>query len=257
MAIITLTTDFGYTDPYVASMKGIILSVNPYAKIVDISHDITPQNIWQASWTIFSSYSYFPKQSIHICVVDPGVGSSRKPILIETNNCYFIGPNNGVFTEVIEKETITKVIELTDKKYFLNEISKTFHGRDIFAPVAANLSKGTKSENFGNEFDINQLVKLPDSSLIVKEKNILGIIKHIDRFGNLITNIPNNVVPESIKGKVKNKPFKGLYDNYSQANSNELFAIKGSHGFIEISMYLGSAQRFTNAQISDRIEIKF
>lgn len=257
MQVITFTTDFGNKDPYVGVMKGIILDIYPYAKLVDINNEIEPQNIWQASWSIQSSYKYFPKGTIHICVVDPGVGTTRAPILIETNNSIFIGPNNGVFTWIVEKEEIKKVIELTEKKYWLPNTSQTFHGRDIFAPTAAHLAKGVPLNDLGIPVIPSDLVRLPESSLIKKEKSCTGIIKHIDRFGNLITNIPTNEIPGSIKGKIKNKEFKGLISNYQDGEQFKLFAIKGSHGFVELSVYMGNANKHTNASVGDKVEIKF
>ena len=257
MQIITLTTDFGDIDPYTGIVKGVILNIFPYAKVVDITHNISPQDIWQANWAIESSYHYFPHGTIHLCIVDPGVGSTRKPLLIETRNCFFIGPDNGIFTGVLEKEEVLNIIELTEKKYWLHDISQTFHGRDIFAPVAAYLAKGTTSKDFGKPLQKEELVKLPTNNFTKNEKGCIGIVKHIDRFGNIITNIPDSNIPNRISGKFKNLDFKGLISNYSEAESNKLFAIKGSSGYLELFINKGNVAKVTNAKAGDKVEVRF
>ena len=257
MQIITLTTDFGDIDPYVGILKGVILKIFPYAKVVDITHNISPQDIWQANWTIESSYHYFPHGTIHLCVVDPGVGSVRKPILIETKNYFFIGPDNGIFTSILDEEAVINMIELTEKKYWLPDISQTFHGRDIFAPVAAHLAKGITAKDFGKSLQKEELVKLEINNFTKNEKGCIGIVKHIDRFGNIITNIPDLNLPNKIFGKFKNMDFKGLVLNYSEAEQNKLSAIKGSSGYLELFINKGNLAKVTNAKIGDKIEIRF
>ena len=255
MSIITLTTDFGSSDPFFGIMKGVILNICPDARIEDITHDIEPQNIHQANFVIRSSYHYFPKNTIHICVVDPGVGSARKPILIQTENYLFVGPDNGIFTGIIEKEKITNVIELTEKKYWLKTISQTFHGRDIFSPVAAHLAKGENVLNLGKKINTEGLTRLNISRPIKKKDGYTGTVQFIDHFGNIITNVPNDEVQGNITGKVKNNDFKGLVLNFSEANSNNLHAIKGSSGYIEIFINQGNAGKFTGAKIGDTVNI--
>ena len=257
MQIITLTTDFGDVDPYVGILKGIILNIFSYSKIVDITHNISPQDIWQANWTIESAYCCFPHKTIHLCVVDPGVGSTRKLILIETKNYFFIGPDNGIFTSILEKEDVINIIELTEKKYWLADISQTFHGRDILAPVAAHLAKGIAAKDFGKSLQKETLVKLKLDNFIKNEKGCTGIIKHIDRFGNIITNIPDANLPNKIHGKFKNTDFKGLVSSYSEAEPNKLFAIKGSSGYLELFLNKGNIAKVTNAKIGDKVEVKF
>ena len=257
MQIITLTTDFGDVDPYAGILKGVILTIFPYAKIVDITHNISPQDIWQANWTIESSYHYFPYGTIHLCVIDPSVGSERKPILVETRNYFFIGPDNGTFTSILEKEEVLNIIELTEKKHWLQNISQTFHGRDIFAPVAAHLAKGTPSKDFGKSLQKENLVKLTSNNFTKNEKGCTGIVKHIDHFGNLITNIPSSNLPGKIYGRFKNLDFKGLVSNYSEAEPNKLFAINGSSGYLELFINKGNTAKVTNAKAGDKIEIKF
>ena len=257
MSIITLTTDFGSSNPFFGIMKGVILSIYQDARIEDITHDIAPQNIYEANFVIQSSYHYFPKGTIHVCVVDPGVGNTRKPVLIQTENYMFIGPDNGIFTGIINKENILNVIELTETKYWLENISQTFHGRDIFAPVAAYLAKGENSLNFGKKIKTENLTRLNISRPIKKKDSYIGSVQFIDHFGNIITDIPNSEIQGNITGKVKNNDFKGLVLSFSEANSNDLYAIKGSNGYIEIFINKGNAGRYTNATIGDTVKIMF
>jgi len=255
--IITLTTDFGGNDPFFGIMKGVILKICSKARIEDITHDISPQDIWQANFILQSSYHYFPKGTIHVCVVDPGVGTRRKPLLIQTKNYYFIGPDNGLFTGILNKENVIKVIELTEKKYWLKNISNTFHGRDIFSPVAAHLAKGIKPETLGNPIPKQKLAKLEISKPIKLKNSFIGIVQYIDHFGNLITNIPNDEVPLKINGKVKNKTFSGLVSSFSQAHDNKLTAIKGSSGFIELFINKKNAAKSTGIKLKDNVQINF
>ena len=257
MSIITLTTDFGGNDPFFGIMKGVILKICPKARIEDITHDISPQNVWQANFILQSSYHYFPKGTIHVCVVDPGVGSKRKSLLIQTENYYFIGPDNGLFTGILNKEKVIKVIELTEKKYWLKNVSQTFHGRDIFSPVAAHLAKGIKPESFGKSVSKNTLAKLEISKPLKKKNCFTGIIQYIDHFGNLITNIPINEVPLKIRGKVKNKAFTGLVSSFSGGKNNKLTSIKGSSGFIELFINKKNAAKLTGIKLKDKVIIDF
>lgn len=263
MPIVTLTTDFGSTDPFFGIMKGVILTICPEAKIEDITHDISPQDIWQANFILQASYHYFPKRTIHVCVVDPGVGSKRRPILIESKDYFFIGPDNGIFTGILEMEKIINIIALTEKKYWLQNVSQTFHGRDIFSPVAAHIAKMILEtqqccvSTFGKTINTNDLVRLPVSKPIKKENGYSGAIQFIDHFGNLITNIPNKEVPENITGKVKTFNFNGLVSSFAEANDNKLTAIKGSSGFVEIFVKNGNAEKITGVQIKDNVDLNF
>ena len=257
MKTITLTTDFGHSDPFVGIMKGVILSICPQAQIIDLTHNIPPQNIQQASYILGTSYRFFPKGTSHVCVVDPSVGSSRKPILIETTNYFFIGPDNGIFTTIIESENIKQVIELTNERFFLPELSQTFHGRDIFAPVAAHLVNGKNPSSFGRLLNLEKLVKLQKLDLIKNKGNYIGQVLYIDHFGNLITNIPNNLISKNIKGKFKNFLITYLVTNYEEAKDNQLTAIKGSSGYLELFLKKGSAAKLTDAKIADNFEIQY
>ena len=186
-AIITLTTDFGGKDAFAASMKGVILKIIPQTQIIDISNEINPQDIWEAAYVLRSAYGHFPKGTVHVAVVDPGVGSGRRPIIVVTESYYFVGPDNGLFTLIYQEAERIRVHHITSTHYYLPNPGPTFHGRDIFAPVAGWLAKGIASANFGDE--ITDYVKMNIPAPKTTQNSIEGHIVHIDRFGNIITNI--------------------------------------------------------------------
>ncbi|MDY6856314.1 MAG: SAM-dependent chlorinase/fluorinase [Thermodesulfobacteriota bacterium] len=237
-SIITFITDFGTKDGYVGVMKGVILKINPDVRFIDISHEISAQDILEASFVLKNSYDYFPDRSIHLVVVDPGVGSKRQAVAIEGENHFFIGPDNGVFSFIYEIGRIRRVVRLNNNRYFLSNISNTFHGRDIFAPVAAYLSLGTPLEDFGPVCKDLIQVSLPQPE--VEEGIITGTIIHIDRFGNLISNISEVLFTESI-GRDKYTIWIGdqmideVQDSYCEVKQGEILAIFGSSGYLEIS----------------------
>jgi S-adenosylmethionine hydrolase len=206
--VITLTTDFGLKDPFVGVMKGVICRINPSARIIDITHTITPHNIYEAAQVLTMAYKYFPKATTHVAVVDPQVGASRRPILVVTEDFYFVGPDNGLFTPFFKEQEsgFFKVIHITSSHFFLPLKGPTFHGRDIFAPVAAWLSKGIRSAKFGDTID--DFVRLPiPKPETVNETTVEGSVVHIDNFGNAITNITDGHLskfsPEFSKEKLK------------------------------------------------------
>jgi S-adenosylmethionine hydrolase len=236
--IVTLTTDFGMADGYVGVMKGVILSINPNCAIIDISHEIPHHDILEAHYVLERSYSFFPPHAIHIAVVDPGVSGPRKPILIQTDRYFFVGPDNGIFSFVPYNETIQKVIALTTDEYFLSSVSNTFHGRDIFASCTAHLTLGIQPEQMGPE--IEQIVMLEEAEPVVRENQITGKITHIDRFGNLISNIRRKHL-ESIAQKgpyeilAGKKRLRRVEGSYSAVPKGEVLAIFGSSGTLEIA----------------------
>jgi S-adenosylmethionine hydrolase len=183
-AIITLTTDFGGKDGFAASMKGVILKINPLTQIIDISNEINPQDIWEAAYTLRTAYSQFPKGTVHVAVVDPGVGSGRRPIIAVTESYYFVGPDNGLFTLIYREAERIRVHHITSTHYYLPNPGPTFHGRDIYAPVAGWLAKGIPSGNFGDE--ITDYVKMNIPTPRISQNGIDGHVVHIDRFGNII-----------------------------------------------------------------------
>jgi len=257
-SIITLLTDFGTKDHYVASLKGVILGINPHCTLIDITHQVSPQDIEEGAFILANTYSFFPGGTIHLSVVDPGVGGSRKPILIVTKDYFFVGPDNGLFTLAAPREQVTRVVLLTKRRFFLPSVSATFHGRDVFAPVAAHLSLGVKPEAFGNELD--SWVKLDFGKPRIKEKGLLGEILHIDAFGNLISNIREQEFSDFTKDrpfviKVGTKTIHGLKRRYSDGSRNELIALFGSGGFLEISVREGNAQKILGIKRGDPIQI--
>ena len=247
--LITLLTDFGTRDSFVASMKGIILKTNPQAQIVDITHEIAPQDVWEAAFTLANTYQQFPKGTIHLAVVDPGVGSGRKPIIVITESYYFVGPDNGLFSLVYRDAERIRVQQITAGHYFLQSTGPTFHGRDVFAPVAAWLSKGIPSGNFGEE--ITNFVKLNVPATKRTETGIDGHVVHIDRFGNLITNItykelqslaPKEESLRAVTVSVGGKEIKGLKRFYAEAAPGEPGAIINSSGQLEVFLYRQNAR---------------
>lgn len=248
--IITLLTDFGTRDPFVASMKGVINCVNPDVNIIDITHEVAPHDIFEAGFILRSCYSFYPIRTIHVVVIDPTVGSSRKILLLATENYYFIAPDNGVLSLIYSAENVNAVIEITGEHYFQPEISNTFHGRDIIAPAAAWLAKGTDIMNFGAPTDDYVKLALPKSRL-VGQSLLKGNVIHIDRFGNLITNISRQdygearakVPGEAVKIVIAKQEISGMKEFYSQGEKGELMAIFGSTNFLEVSLYQGSAAK--------------
>ena len=245
-SIITLLTDFGSKDHYVASMKGVILNINPHCTLVDLTHEVRAHDIEEGAFILSNTYSYFPKGTIHLSIVDPGVGGIRKPILLVTQNYFFIGPDNGLFTLVAQREKVKQVVVLTKQKYFLPKVSKTFHGRDIFAPVAAHLSLGIKPDAFG--YEINSIKELGIKKPTVREGKLLGEIVHIDTFGNLVSNINKEKLFRFVKGRPfvirrGRKTIHGLKKGYWEGKKGELIALMGSRGLLEISVREGSAQK--------------
>jgi len=254
--IITLLTDFGSKDHYVASMKGVILNINPQCTLVDITHEVRPHDIEEGAFILANTYSYFPKGTIHLSIVDPGVGGTRRLILLVTQNYFFVGPDNGLFTLVAQREKVKQVVVLTQQKYFLPKVSMTFHGRDIFAPVAAHLSLGIKPNAFG--YEINSLEKIGFQKPIIKEGKLLGEIFHFDTFGNLVSNIDKEKLFQFIKGRpfvirAGRKTIHGLKKGYWEGKKGEPIALLGSGGFLEISIREGNAQKVLKVKRGDRI----
>lgn len=238
--LIAIVTDFGLKDGFVGTMKGVIYGINPQSVIVDISHDISPQNIREGLFVLESSYRYFPEETIFLVVVDPGVGSHRKALLLKAEKYFFIGPDNGIFSFLYKKEK-PEIIEITNRDYCLPEISQTFHGRDIFAPVAGHISKGIDYSLMGRKID--NIILLPGLvPEILPDKKIMGQIIYIDKFGNLITNITENFLNNrDITIKLKNTIITGLSTSYGEVSPGKPLAIIGSSGYLEIAVNHGNA----------------
>ncbi len=202
--VITLLTDFGYQDAYVGIMKGVIAGINPLANIIDICHNVPPQDIFNGAYLLYTAYKYFPKDTIHVAIVDPGVGSKRDIVCIKTKDSFFLVPNNGILSFIVQEEKPNGIFRVTNNKYFLPTTSNTFHGRDIFAPVAAHLSLGIKPQLLG--IKINQLTLLDIPKPTSKKTGLLeGQIIYIDRFGNLITNIKREHIAQYSLNQTQNK----------------------------------------------------
>lgn len=260
--VITLTTDFGYDDPFAGVMKGVILKINPDATIVDITHGIRPHDIREAAYTIGMNYQYFPSNSIHLVVVDPGVGSNRRPVLVEADRHYFIGPDNGVFSYIFSmSHEIMQVVHITSEHYFLSAVSPTFQGRDIFAPVAAWFSRGLPMARFGEPVSDYQTIPMSVPELS-QEGALLGEVIHIDRFGNAITNITrvelNKLLTSDSHGSLKimlNDREVLLKQFYGQGNDSRLYSLVNSSGYLEFFMCQGRAADQYHIATGDRVSI--
>jgi S-adenosylmethionine hydrolase len=255
--IITLTTDFGTKDGYVGAVKGVIKRINPEVEIVDITHDIKPFDVLGASFVLNNFYRYFPKNTIHLVVVDPGVGGARNPLLIKSENFFFVGPDNGVFSLIYQNERITEIIVLSNKKYFLAKLSATFHARDVYAPVTAYVSLGVDIREFGTPAKECSKLIIPQPNLTTK--NLVGEIIHVDNFGNLITNIgtellDNKRITKIIVGKIE---IARLAQSYFDIPTKELGAVMGSSGFLEIATNQGNAQELSKGKISTPVRVTF
>jgi S-adenosylmethionine hydrolase len=273
--VITLTTDFGTGDAYVASMKGVILTINPKAVIVDICHTIKPQNILQAAFILSTAYRYFPEGTIHVAVVDPGVGSQRKAIILKTPTAFFIAPDNGVLSYIIDEMNTTpakpdqhfssspkqrklgaglEAVTITNPDFWRKPVSTTFHGRDIFAPAAAHLSLGTTIQKFGDSLSHVIALHIP-RPFHDNQGRLTGKVLHIDNFGNLITNIRSNDLPDKrTTVKIGEQHIDGISQFY--AKKVGLAAIIGSSGYVEISLKNGDAATSLNARVGDEIRLE-
>jgi S-adenosylmethionine hydrolase len=255
--MITLTSDFGLKDPYVAEMKGVILTINPKATLIDITHDIEKFNIRMAAFMLASAAPYFPEGTVHLAVVDPGVGTQRRAILIQTKKGFFVGPDNGILILVAQSQGIEHVYQLTNPKFMLPKISSTFHGRDIFAPAAAHLEKGVQPIEFGPE--IKDPIE-PEFAKVKRGNNsLIGEVMHIDGFGNIITNINEKMVQNYAKKVNVELPSISLKltfgKAYAQAKPKEPIVLIGSHGFMEIALNQGSAAEKFHAKVGDKIAV--
>jgi hypothetical protein len=257
--IITLITDFGYRDGYVGAMKGVMLNIFPKATIVDISHDIAPQDIDSAAFVLNSAYNFFSPGTVHVVVVDPGVGSARRILAAAAGGHLFLAPDNGVLKFVLEKNKPADMYHVNNSKYFLAEVSRTFHGRDIFAPAAAHLAKGIPIAELGPPVRDWKIGRLP--RLVEREREIVGEIIYVDRFGNLISNIPGDVLQRShhtqIVVKIAGAVIDGLVASYFAGKKNQPVALIGSAGYLEIAVNGGNAQKTLGRQIGDEVNVNF
>lgn len=255
---ITLTTDFGTSDHFAGTMKGVILGIAPRARIVDITHEIAPYELNEAAFVIAQAWRYFPKGTIHVVVVDPGVGSARRPILCEAEGQFFIAPDNGVLSMIYDSAR-HKVRAISNKKMFLKKVSQTFHGRDVFAPAAAHLAKGLASANFGkpiHDFVRNFLLKPTRLS----RHDWAGVVLKTDRFGNLITNFHVDEFPDVAERPIEIRAgverITKLAATFAETMMGELFTIVGSSGYIEVVVNQGSAAKMLGVGTGSAVELE-
>ncbi|MBC8029725.1 MAG: SAM-dependent chlorinase/fluorinase [Pyrinomonadaceae bacterium] len=260
--LITLLTDFGTADYFVGSVKGVILTVNPIARIVDITHETPAHDVEAAAFTLLAACSSFPAGTIHVAVVDPGVGSARRSLLIRTRQQYFVGPDNGIFSYICEgAHPAPEVFHLNNARYFRQPVSQTFHGRDVFAPVAAALSTGIGPDELGTR--ITDYTRLPSiAPQVSRSGEIKARIIHIDRFGNCVTNItpaelPAEIIAGGVNLRVNGKTVKAFRDFFSEEAGSraQLFGIWGSAGFLEIAVANKSAAKLLKAKRGDEVTV--
>jgi S-adenosylmethionine hydrolase len=259
--IITLTTDFGSNDHFVGAMKGVILDIVPDAQIVDICHSVQAFDVLDGALTISQAYSYFPTRAVHVVVVDPGVGTARRPIVASCDKYHFVAPDNGVLSLVYAREPRMHVRHITSEHYFLQPVSNTFHARDIFSPVAAYLAKEVDSLKFGDEIEDYVKFTAPKPKA-VDENRLRGVVLKVDRFGNLITNITAQDAPmlfapgaKGFKIVVGSREITEIHSAYAEGAPGEVIGILGSMGFLEIAANRGAAAQLTGAGKGNEIII--
>jgi S-adenosyl-L-methionine hydrolase (adenosine-forming) len=245
-SIITLTTDYGTEDHLVGTLKGVILKINPEATIVDITHHVTPFDLLDGALAIGAAYAYFPPKTIHVVIVDPGVGTERRPLLVSGQNQYFIAPDNGVLSLIYEREQNLVVRHANAEHYYLQPLSKTFHGRDVFAPLAAWLSKSWQSASMGDEIQDYKRLALPRPK--AADGGMKGVVLKVDPFGNLVTNfraenLPAEAENGTIKLQVGTQAVTRMVDTFARGNAGEPVAYMGSSGYLEIALNKGNASR--------------
>ncbi|MCS6804678.1 MAG: SAM-dependent chlorinase/fluorinase [Acidobacteriota bacterium] len=258
-SVITLTTDFGLDDFFVGAMKGVILSINPAVHIVDITHTIRAHDVREGAFTLAQAYAEFPPGTIHVAIVDPGVGSARRPIIVLTPMHLFVGPDNGIFSFVYAQEDVRAIIHITAEHYFRKPVSRTFHGRDIFAPVAAWLSAGVAPESFGQPIHDPVRFELPQPERI-SATHIRGQVIHVDRFGNLLTNLTGQHLSSDVALRgatlvVNERRITRFQSHFAEAAAEEPFAVVGSTGRVEIAVYQDSAERILNASVGTTVDV--
>jgi hypothetical protein len=245
-------------------MKGVILRINPNAAIVDITHGIEPQDLIQTAYTIRYAYRFFPDESVHLIVVDPGVGSDRDILAVRGGSHCFIAPNNGVLTLLLEETAVEEIVRVENSNYFLQPVSRTFHGRDIFAPAGAHLSRGIPMADLGPAFEPDRIVRLQiPAPRVDPQGRITGTVIAVDRFGNLVTNIDRGVIrkhlpgaqPQELTFQLGSRTVKGLASSYSSGSRDMPVVVTGSMGYLEIALYRGSAQKALGLEPGDPVAV--
>ena len=264
MSIITLLTDFGTDDEYVGLMKGVILSINSSATIVDITHGIDDQDIVQAAFVLQAAYRYFPEGTVHLIVVDPGVGTRRDLLALEMRNHFFVAPDNGVLSVILTEGNFTSLIRLLNPEYFLETLSRTFHGRDIIAPVGARIAGGLDLKKLGPEIDIQEIVRFDNLlARLLENGELVGRIIAVDHFGNLISNIDyqkladlcRNGREKNLRIKIGDHVISGLSETYNSVEPKAPLALIGSRGYLEIAVNQGNAGMILNASKGESVRV--
>jgi S-adenosylmethionine hydrolase len=257
--IITLTTDFGLKDPYVAEMKAVILNISPNTLIVDITHNVEKFNIRMGAYVLACASQYFPKDTIHVAVVDPEVGTKRRAIIVQTKNAFYIGPDNGVLALAAKNQKIEHVYEIRNRRFMMPKISNTFHGRDVFAPAAAHLANGVPPAEFGPE--IGEIVTPKFAKVVRRESFLVGEVLHVDGFGNVVTNFGEKElelmgVKDVVDVKFKSVRLKlKLCRAYVEVEPHKSLAIIGSHNFLEIAVNQGNAAETFEIKPGDEVKL--
>jgi S-adenosyl-L-methionine hydrolase (adenosine-forming) len=249
--VITFLTDFGTSESYVGVMKGVVLNICADAQLVDVTHDIAPQQVAVAAWQLSTSYRYFPAGTIHVCVVDPGVGSARQPIALHAGDWFFVGPDNGLFSYVLAQQPVHEAVVLANPAYHLPQVSKTFHGRDIFSPVAAHLASGVSLDALGTRVDPSTLQRIGAGPPERQGSQIAAHIIHADHFGNLISTIPFSLVPDLFSSASVRLDFPAQNISVSElrrffsaaTNEGEPFIYVGSSGYVAVAIQNGNAAK--------------
>jgi S-adenosyl-L-methionine hydrolase (adenosine-forming) len=253
--VVTFTSDFGLQDPFVGIMHGVVLNIHPETRIVDVSHSVASYDLRDGAWTIAQAYRFFPPRTVHVVVVDPGVGSARRPLLAETDDYIFVAPDNGVLTLVEARETRFTVRHITADRYFLQPVSQTFHGRDVFSPVAGWLSKGIAPADFGPEVSDYVRLQFPVVERVAAN-GLRGTVIRVDKFGNLITNLSEldvapilGATPPRFELLLSGASIKRISHSYADGGEDEVFAILGSSGYLEIAARQASAAQKLQAGV--------
>jgi S-adenosylmethionine hydrolase len=257
MTLITLTTDFGATDPFVGIMKGVIASRAPAAVVIDLAHGIPPQDVFAGALVLQKAVPYFPAGTIHVGVVDPGVGGSRRPLCVETVRGCLVGPDNGLLSMAAPAAEVRRIVHLTETRFFLEPVSATFHGRDLFAPVAAALATGTAPSELGPEVPSMEQLDLPP---VVREgRTIRGQVLYIDHFGNLVTNVSSatlDAMPRNVTLRVRGLHLQAVAPSYAAVGPGQPVAVVNSWGLLEVAVRDGSARDRLGARIGDPVVLE-
>jgi hypothetical protein len=250
---ITLTTDFGRADIYVGVMKGVIAEIAPAARVVDLTHDIQPFDAVEAAFQLAAAFRWFPRGAVHVVVVDPGVGASRDIVAMAAGGHLFVAPDTGILAPIADREGCDRIVRVTEPRYFLPAVSRTFHGRDVFAPVAAHLSRGVGLDELGPE--IAGLRPLDTAGPAAVPGGVRGAVIRWDHFGNLVTNIPADALPESPLVRIGDRSLRGLSATFSDVPAGEPLAYVGSFGFLEIAVHRGDARRRLRVRRGDPVTV--